>query len=145
MIGFILIISASTLTGALKAYQLKFRLTRLNEIYRSVSDLRERIRLNGGEINRLIRESFGEDSVIFVSNGYKINRSGLCQQDVNIIDDFFCNVGMSDAVAECDRTELYMALIAKQCDIAEKKCSELCRLYNTAGFLCGVFICIFLL
>lgn len=144
-IGFILIVSSSTLIGALKSYQLKLRLTRLNEIYRSVFDLKERIRLNGGEIYRLIIESFGEGAVDFKDNGFKINRSGLCQQDINIIDEFLSNIGMSDVKAECDRTELYMTLILKQCDIAEKKCVELCKLYNTTGFLCGIFICIFLL
>lgn len=52
---------------------------------------------------------------------------------------------MTDSDSEYNRTELYIKLLSKNRDEAEEKCAELCRVYNAAGLLGGIFICIFFL
>ncbi len=144
-VGLLLIFSACSLTGFFKAFQLKKRHKKLWRIYRSMSDLRERIRLGSGEIERLVNISFESDTVIFTREGAEINPACLEKEDTVLLEEFFSDLGMSDAESEYERIGLYMALTDKKCAEAEKKCGELCRLYNALGVLCGIFICIFFL
>lgn len=110
-----------------------------------MSDLRERIRMGSGEIERLVALSF-EDGSVFLSDGKtQIDRAYIEREDAALLEEFFRDLGMSDSQSECERIGLYMALVKKKCEEAEQKCGELCRLYNALGILCGIFICIFLL
>lgn len=145
LIGLIMILSASSLAGFAKSLSLRQRYKTLCEIYRSMSDLKERIRISSGEVERLVRLSFESGTAEFRGGSLKINAAGLEKGDISLLNDFFSNLGMSDAESECERTELYMSLVHKKCDEAEKKCGELCKLYDTLGILCGIFICIFFL
>lgn len=139
-----MIFSAAALSGFMKSVQLKQRYKKLDRIYRALGDLKERIRLNSGEISRIVSESFG--SLAESKNvGFTINESGLNKEDIALINEFFHNIGMSDTAAECERTELYILLISKKRSEAEQNCKELCRLYNSIGILGGIFICIFFL
>ena len=110
-----------------------------------MSDLKERIRVSSGEIGRLVGLSFQNDIASFNRGSFKINAAGLEKGDISLLEDFFGSLGMSDAESECERIYLYMSLVSKKCDEAEKKCGELCKLYDTLGILCGIFICIFFL
>lgn len=142
--GLLMIFSAAALSGFIKSMQLKQRHKKLHRINRALSDLKERIRLNSGEIGRLVSLCFG--SLATEKNGsFTVNESALEKDDITIINEFFRDLGMSDTAAECERTELYILLISKKCTEAEKKCRELCRLYNSIGILGGIFICIFFL
>lgn len=145
ILGLIMIFCASSLTGFLKSVRLRQRYAALCKIYRSMSELKERIRMSSGEIERLVALSF-ENKTLTLKNGrLKIQAFGLDDGDVLLLKDFFSNLGMSDIKAECERTELYMSLFEKRLEAAEKSCNELCKLYNTLGILCGGFICIFFL
>lgn len=145
LLGLIMILCASSLAGFAKSMCLKQRYKTLCEIHRSMSDLKERIRVSSGEVERLVGLSFQNDIASFNRGSFKINAAGLEKGDISLLNDFFSNLGMSDAESECERTELYMSLVHKKCDEAEKKCGELCKLYDTLGILCGIFICIFFL
>lgn len=145
LLGLIMILCASSLAGFAKSMRLRQRYKTLCEIYRSMSDLKERIRVSSGEIGRLVGLSFQNDIASFNGGSFKINAVGLEKGDISLLDDFFNDLGMSDAESECERTGLYMNLVRKKCDEAEKKCAELCKLYDTLGILCGIFICIFFL
>lgn len=143
--GLITIFSVCTLGGFFKSMSLKKRHSRLCGFYRSMSDLRERIRMGSGEIERLVALSF-EDGSVFLSDGKtQIDRAYIEREDAALLEEFFRDLGMSDSQSECERIGLYMALVKKKCEEAEQKCGELCRLYNALGILCGIFICIFLL
>lgn len=144
LFGLLMIFSAASLSGFMKSMQLKQRYKKLCQICRSLGDLKERIRLNSGEISRLIAQCFG--ALAAAENGsFKVNEYGLEKEDIALINEFFHNIGMSDTAAECERAELYISLISKKCSEAEQKCKELCRLYNSIGILGGIFICIFFL
>lgn len=110
-----------------------------------MSDLRERIRMGAGEIERLVALSFGEDTVSLKDGKALINTMYLEKAETAILEEFFRDLGMTDSESEYERIGLYMALTEKKCGEEEKKCGELCRLYSTLGILCGIFICIFFL
>lgn len=144
-LGLITVFSACAVIGFLKSFALKKRHKKLCSIYRSMSDLRERIRMGTGEIENLVYLSFGGDTVSICEGKAVIDIMYLEKADTAVLEEFFKDLGMSDREAECERVGLYMALIEKKCGDAEKKCAELCRLYSSLGILCGLFICIFFL
>ena len=145
ILGVITVLSACSLAGFLKSFGLKKRHKKLLAIYRSMSDLRERIRLGGGEIERLVYLCFDEDTASILEGKAIINTMYLEKADAEIFEEFFRDLGMSNSESEYERIGLYMALILKKSDEAEKKCGELCRLYSSLGILCGLLICIFFL
>ena len=143
--GVITVYTVCSMAGFLKSFGLKKRHKKLLAIYRSMSDLRERIRMGGGEIERLVYLCFEEDTASISEGKAIINTMYLEKADVEILEEFFRDLGMSDSDSEYERTGLYMSIILKISDEAEKKCGELCRLYSSLGILCGLFICIFFL
>lgn len=143
--GVITVFTVCSMAGFLKSFGLKKRHKKLLAIYRSMSDLRERIRMGGGEIERLVYLCFEEDTASILEGKAIINTMYLEKADVEILEEFFRDLGMSDSDSEYERTGLYMSIILKISDEAEKKCGELCRLYSSLGILCGLFICIFFL
>ena len=145
ILGVITVLSACSLAGFLKSFGLKKRHKKLLAIYRSMSDLRERIRLGGGEIERLVYLCFDEDTASILEGKAIINTMYLENSDAEIFEEFFRDLGMSNSESEYERIGLYMALILKKSDEAEKKCGELCRLNSSLGILCGLLICIFFL
>ncbi len=144
LLGLLMVFSSSSACGAVAAFRLKTRVRKLQRLYHSLSDLRERIRLNEGEIDRLLKVSFG-DAVVFGEKGCRVEEAFLEQEEIVLINAFLRDAGMSDAKAECDRIGLYMDQLAVCCESAGQKARELGRLYGALGVLIGLFLCIFLL
>ncbi len=134
--GFFLIIFTTSALGFLKSNQLNLRFKKLQDIQKGICTLKERIRMGGGEIERLLRLSFTE---------YPINYTHLEKGDIEILEEFFKTAGMSDTKAEYERCELYINLLKSKSEEANKNYRETGRLYRNIGFLSGIFICIFLL
>ena len=145
ILGLITDFSVCSLAGFFKSFGLKKRHKKLLELYRSMADLRERVRMGSGEIERLIFLCFDEGTASISEGKAIINTMYLEKADAEILEEFFRDLGMSDAESEYERIGLYMALVGKKSDEAEKKCGQLCRLYSSLGILCGLFICIFFL
>lgn len=141
-VGLVMIVSAATLLGFFKAGELSGREKALFKVYLCLIDLSERIRLDGGEFNRLLRQSFeGTD----LTDGRIPKFKGLNADDVKLLAEYIQSAGMADTLAECDRARLYAEIFLKRQTAAKKQADELCRLYRTLGFMCGIFICIFLM
>ncbi len=134
--GYVLIVFVCWAVGFLKANSLHLRYKKLCNIHSGIRDLKERIRLHGGEIDRLINLSF---------ESYPHDYTALQKEDITLIEDFFKNIGMSDTKAEYERCELYMNLIDTKITLAQKNYQELNKLYKSIGFFSGIFICIFFL
>ena len=132
--GFILIIFTTFSIGFLKSSELGSRYKKLESIQKGIGELKERIRMGGGEIDRLLNSSFHE---------YPIDYSHLEKDDVEILNDFFSNVGLSDTKAEYERCEVYINLLKNKIEEANAKYHETARLYKSIGLLSGVFLCIF--
>ncbi len=135
IIGFALIITTTSLLGLIKANNLNLRCKKLKNIKASMLDLKQRIRLSHLEIDKLIELSFKGTP----------DYSNLEKNDCQIIKEFFQDIGMSDCDGECERCKLYINLLDRQINEAEKSYYELNKLYKYIGFLSGVFICIFFL
>ncbi len=142
--GLIIIFLSSAGFGFYNSYKLKMREKKLRGIICSMTELRERVRTGAGEIGEIIEKSFGKTASLS-SDWARLDCEWLTKGDAEVLKEFFTDIGMSDAEAECERTELYITLMQKQCNDAEKKCGELCRLYGTLGVLGGLFICVFFL
>ena len=142
-LGLITILSTCSLAGFFKSFALKKRHKKLLGVYRSMSGLRERIRMGTGDIEHLVHLSFDSNTVGIDSGKAVINTMYFEKSDTVVLEDFFRDLGMSDSESEYERIGLYMTLTYKKCDDAEKQCSKLCRLYSSLGILCGLFICIF--
>ena len=125
--GFVLIIFTTCSIGFLKSAELGSRHKKLQSIQKSIIELKERIRMGGGEIDRLLRLSFPE---------YPINYNHLEKEDIEIL---------SDTKTEYERCELYINLLKNKTEEANSKYRETARLYKNIGLLSGIFICIFLL
>lgn len=134
--GFLMIIFTTSAIGFLKSNELNLRYKKLCRIQKSICDLKERIRLHAGEIDRLINLSFGE---------YPINYQYLEKDEREILEEFFLGLGMSDTDAEYKRCELYIDLLKGKTNESRQKYLELNRLYKSIGVFSGIFICIFLL
>ena len=134
--GFVLIIFTTCSIGFLRSAELGSRHKKLQSIQKSITELKERIRMGGGEIDRLLRLSFSE---------YPINYNHLEKEDIEILSDFFANIGLSDTKTEYERCELYINLLKNKIEEANSKYRETARLYKNIGLLSGIFICIFLL
>ncbi|MBR7132947.1 MAG: stage III sporulation protein AB [Clostridia bacterium] len=143
--GLLLVFCACTCAGLYKSYLLKKRAEKLSRLYKGLNSLSERIRCKGGEIGELLPSCF-ENELISVKNGVPFFRDDfLASDDIALLEEFFSAFGMGSTTEEYERTKLFASLLEKQCQNAEKNCSELCRLYGTTGVLCGIFICIFFL
>ena len=142
--GLIIIFASSAGFGFYNSYKLKMREKKLHKIICSMTELKERIKAGAGEIGELVNKSFGEIAELS-QDGVKLDTEWLLKSDTELLEEFFTDIGMTDSEAECERAELYTALMQKQCNDAEKRCGELCRLYGTLGVLGGLFICVFLL
>ncbi len=135
-IGFVLIISASSFIGFLKSNELLLRYKRLCEIEKNIAELKSRIRLHSGELERLLLSSFGE---------YPISYAYLKKEDIEILEDFFENLGKADTKTECEKCELYIKLINDKIKAANAHYQEVGKLYKNIGIFSGIFICIFLI
>ena len=144
LFGSLMVIAASCAAGYMKSYELRQRGRRLTELCRGLSSLKERMRMGCGEIERLVTESF-ENGIIKANGGFTVDGRWLDKKDVSLIHEYLTDIGMTDSDSEYNRSELYIKLLSKNRDEAEEKCAELCRVYNAAGLLGGIFICIFFL
>jgi len=134
--GFFMIISTTYLFGFFKASELKKRFKKLQSLQKSIISLKEKIRANMGEIPQLLPSSFEE---------YPINYTHLSSGDVEILEEFFADIGMADTKTEYERCELYITLLNPKIQEAEADVRELTKLYKNIGLFVGIFICIILL
>ena len=145
IIGIIVLLFSSSTYGFVLADSLKKREKALLYVVECLKELKNRIRLESGEINGLLKKSFTNSSILNISEEMRVNSNWLKQGDIDIINEYFKNAGMSDIYAECDRLDLYISLIESRYESAKEESGRLCRLYRTLGFLCGAFIGIMLL
>lgn len=131
-----MVICATYLFGILKSNRLKLRFKKLQNIQKSIVSLKEKIRTNTGEIPQLLNSSFGQ---------FPIDYRFLTEGDIEILNEFFENIGMSDTKTEYQRCELYITLLSPKIKEAENEVKELGKLYKNIGLFVGIFICIILL
>ena len=144
--GLLLLLCASTAAGFMLARRLTLRAEKLRFAGMAMCTLKDKIRLDGGELPRLAAESFdGYGLIEITGDRIAVTQAGLEPGDAALLAEYFDSAGMADIDAECDRAALYITLIDRRHTAAEKKAGELCRLWRTAGFLGGVLICILLL
>lgn len=145
IIGLLLILAASTLFGLLKANSLKKRADKLGKICISLSKLAQLILSGAGELKALFSLSFEKEILAYNENTPIINKSFLESKDIELLNNFLKEIGMSDSESEYKRITVYKTLFEKQLAEAEKRFVELSKLYNSLGFLTGLSICIFLI
>lgn len=136
VLGFLATVTSTYSFGFLKSKALKLRLEKIHNIQKNITSLKEKIRVNAGEIPFLLSSSFGE---------FPISYRYLEKDDIKLLEEFFDNIGMSDSKSEYERCELYFNLLTPKLQEAEQNYRELGKLYRNIGLFSGIFICIILL
>ena len=134
--GFTFIILTTSLFGFSASAKLNLRHKKLCLLVKEISVLKEYIRLHGGETEILFKKCFSE---------YPLNYTYLTKGDIETLEDFLKNFGFADSKTEYERCELYINLLNRHADEAQKRYLELNRLYKNIGVLSGILICIFFL
>lgn len=142
-LGLLFVFLSCASVGFLKSYLLRKRKDKLTALSRSIAQLAEYIKADGGEINQLAKICFEEEDIEIQNGIPTLNKSFLEKEDISVIEEFLSEFGLRDTLGEYRRTKLYASLTDKQREASAKKCAELCRLYNTLGVLSGVILCIF--
>ncbi len=145
IIGMAILLFSSSAYGFMLSDRLKKREKALLYVIGCLKELKSRIRLESGEINGLLKKSFTNSTILNIGENLCVNSNWLKPDDIDLINEYFKNAGMSDIYAECDRLDLYISLIECRYESAKSESERLCRLYRTLGFLCGAFIGIMLL
>lgn len=133
-LGFVLIITTSTTIGFLKANTLNLRVKKLQSLAQGITQLKELIRLGGGEIDKIAKQSF---------DSFPIDYSSLSRDDCEIAESLFKEIGLLDTEAAYNRCNVCLSLLNTRHTEALQKCRELGKMYKSVGALFGVFICIF--
>ena len=145
LFGLMALFCSAASGGFWAAARLYGRKKELGELCRSLSDLQEYIRLNRGEIEKILTPCFGERLQVLSPGRYRVRFDSLEKEETEHLDAFLADLGMLDAAGECKRIEQYRGLFARRLEQAEQKCRELGRLYGVCGVLGGAFLCIFFL
>ncbi len=135
-IGLILILTVCTSVGFLKAFSLKTRVERLCDIKKGLLTLKEHLRLHSGNKRQLLTICFDAPPESF---------NDLKSEDIALWNEFLREFGMTDTQSEIRRCESYIFLFEDRLNDAKKSLLEQQKLYKSLGFLCGIFICIFLI
>ena len=144
LFGIVLIIAAATSLGFYKASCVCEEEKLLSRICHSLHSLREKIRLNYGEMSVIIPLCFSAE-ILNIKNG-KVNiNTKIPTIERQLISEYFSTAGMGDIESEVAKTDTYINLFEERLLEKRKKTKELCKLYRTVGFLCGLFLSIFMI
>lgn len=143
LLGMLLLFVSCAAFGFFKAASFERRHKRLDMICRCMDELYCRILHSSGELDPLMRASFGEprDSLIERECGAGI----LKREELELLTEFVSSLGSSDTESECSRILLYKSLFEARRDGARASCESGCRLWRTAGVCVGIAGCIFLM
>ena len=142
--GLLIILTVFSAAGFLKAAALKKRVQKLNSLCISAAKFGELARAGLGEVSDIIPRSFDEEIIHITGGKPALDSSYLKKEDVEIINAFLSDMGMSDREAEYRRTGTYTVLFEKQLNCAQKESDQLYKLYCSLGILLGLSVCIFL-
>lgn len=142
--GLFLIFATSALLGVCKAIALKKRGDVLQSICFSLYKLAEFVRNGTGELQEILERSFQEEILTFKGGKPVIICSYLEKDDVQLAENFFGEIGMTDSESEYKRIFLYKTLFEQKAQEAVQRAQTLSKLYTSLGILIGLSICIFL-
>ena len=136
IIGLSFLLLCCTAFGFLKANTLKCRLEALKIIKNGFLTLKERLRLHGGDKNRLITDCFGNVNKLLQS---------LTDEDKKLWYEFISQFGSGDTQSEYDRCLAFIGLFDNKIIDLLRETAEQQKLYKSLGFFAGLFLCIFFL
>lgn len=144
LFGISLIIAAATSLGFYKASCVCEEEKLLSQICSSLHSLREKIRLNYGEMSVIVPLCFS-NKILNIEKG-EVNITAMVPfAERQILSDYFSTAGMGDIESEIAKADTYINLFEERLLEKRKKTKELCKLYRTVGFLCGLFLSIFMI
>lgn len=143
--GLLIIFLVCSMAGIIKASGLKSRSQKLMQYYQGALALAERIRVCEGEIIPLVKICFNSTLLTVSKDKVIVEATGLKKEDTQLLNEFFNNIGMSDQESQYKRTRAFAALLKEKYSASTLESQNLCRLYQSLGVLCGIFLCIFFL
>lgn len=154
IVGCLIIISVSSLSGFLKSYGLYRRRDFLKSFIVFLDSLATHIRYNSSDVFALVRMSVPDElSEIFNNSIKETNKPfplcwsemsksipksySLTDGDRQVILNFGEKLGVTDVDGEIQHIKLYKSLAIKQLSDAEDNIAKKSKLYKTMGFFIG--------
>ena len=88
--------------------------------------------------------SFSAD-ILNIKNGKVDINTKVPTIERQLLSEYFSTAGMGDIESEVAKVDTYINLFEERLLEKRKKTKELCKLYRTVGFLCGLFLSIFMI
>lgn len=146
LLGLLMLFAACCCSGFSKAARLSARKRTLEELLECLDELDARLRYEGTERLRLLREAFGKSGIIVFDGGaVRSNRRALPAEDLQPLEGLLDTFGSGDTAAEHNKIMLCRRLSEARLRAAENDCAVLGRLYRALGACAGAACCLILI
>ncbi len=138
--GCILVIGVCGAMGLKMAAKLKDRVKILGEIVTATDRIAQYIKLENEEIESILKRTLPKGVAFDGVGVIAENCVALLSEDIKLLSDFLCSLGMGDKVSETVKCSSYKQLFIKQWEEAQGAVDEKYKLYSIVGFICGVIL-----
>lgn len=138
--GCVLVIGVCTAVGLKMAARLKARVKILGEIVNATDRIAQYIKLEDEDIESILKRTLPKGVAFDGVGVITENGVALTSEDVSLLSDFLCSLGMGDKISETVKCNSYKQLFIKQWEEAQRAVEEKYKLYSTTGFICGVIL-----
>ena len=143
LMGIVILLTSMTAYGFYMASSAMTVTKRILEYITCITELRDRISYNGGELLSIVKSAFGELPIIVIKNGRVYTTDcGIGERERKIIDDYFTKLGTTERQGEINRAELCITLLKERYNSLAKENAEKAKLYRILGVSAGIFVSI---
>ncbi len=143
-VGAISLLITGGLVGLRLSKNLHLRRRKLNRFYIFIRELLSGIQ-TGEEIDSILESDTAKNLIYKDGVNIKPNPTGLKNEDIKLLTEFFSFLGMGNTESQISRCEVYTELIKKRLQVAEQEVKEKARLYSSLGFFSGLLVVILLI
>ncbi len=144
IVGAVLIVLVGAAFGIRASERLRQRYKRLYKHYLFIGDTADMMRL-GADVTEIYQCEKAKELISAVGYTAEVIEDGLGREDLQILSQFYGELGMGDLEAGISRCETYRDILQKQVAAAENELRGKARLYSMMGVFSGLFIAILLM
>lgn len=140
LMGTLTLLVSMSAYGFYMASKVEVATKRILEYIACITELRDRISYNGGELLNIVKSAFGDLPIIIFENG-RVHTAdcGIGERERKIIDDFFIKLGTTERQGEINRAELCITLLKERHKHLAEENAQKAKLYRILGVSAGIF------